>query len=94
MVHGDLTTSNFMIDSKRGLMFVIDFGLAQVSLLEEDFAVDLYVLERAMVSTHPNSENLFLEVLRHYSAHWSGGTAVVKRLNEVRQRGRKKIAFG
>ena len=35
---------------------LIDFGLSSASNLAEDKAVDLYVLERAFVSTHPNSE--------------------------------------
>ena len=37
---------------------LIDFGLGSVSSSEEDMAVDLYVLERAFVSTHPRSEGL------------------------------------
>lgn len=37
---------------------VIDFGLSYNSSLAEDKAVDLYVLERAFLSTHPNSESL------------------------------------
>lgn len=38
---------------------LIDFGLSYVSALAEDKAVDLYVLERAFTSTHPDSEPLF-----------------------------------
>jgi len=34
---------------------MIDFGLSYSSTLPEDMAVDLYVLERAFLSTHPNS---------------------------------------
>ena len=38
---------------------LIDFGLSYISRnAEEDKAVDLYVLERAFLSTHPNSEQL------------------------------------
>ena len=37
---------------------VIDFGLASSQPLPEDKAVDLYVLERAFISTHPNSQPL------------------------------------
>jgi tRNA A-37 threonylcarbamoyl transferase component Bud32 len=37
---------------------MIDFGLSYNSSLAEDKAVDLYVLERAFLSTHPNSEKL------------------------------------
>lgn len=36
----------------------IDFGLGYTKPLAEDKAVDLYVLERAFVSTHPNSQPL------------------------------------
>jgi tRNA A-37 threonylcarbamoyl transferase component Bud32 len=36
----------------------IDFGLSYNSSLAEDKAVDLYVLERAFLSTHPSSEVL------------------------------------
>jgi TP53 regulating kinase-like protein len=59
LVHGDLTTSNIMLrqsDSQKIVM--IDFGLSYFSTLVEDKAVDLYVMERAFLSTHPNSENL------------------------------------
>lgn len=59
MVHGDLTTSNIMLrDGNAGKIVMIDFGLSYISTLVEDKAVDLYVMERAFLSTHPNSENL------------------------------------
>jgi TP53 regulating kinase and related kinases len=45
---------------------LIDFGLAYTSTLVEDKAVDLYVLERAFSSTHPESEPLFGSVLDGY----------------------------
>lgn len=45
---------------------LIDFGLAYTSALVEDKAVDLYVLERAFASTHPDSEPLFASVLKAY----------------------------
>ena len=41
------------------MQVLIDFGLSFISALAEDKAVDLYVLERAFASTHPNSEPLF-----------------------------------
>ena len=43
MLHGDLTTSNMMIQS-NGSLVLIDFGLARVSSNPEELAVDLYVL--------------------------------------------------
>lgn len=45
------------IDSKA---VIIDFGLAMISTQIDDKAVDLFVLERAFISTHPGSENLVL----------------------------------
>ena len=46
---------------------LIDFGLSYISSLVEDKAVDLYVLERAFSSTHPDSEPLFASVLNAYA---------------------------
>ena len=51
-VHGDLTTSNVMVCGGGGVV-LIDFGLSGVSSSAEDKAVDLYVLERAILSRHP-----------------------------------------
>ncbi|KAI8801993.1 kinase-like domain-containing protein, partial [Cladochytrium replicatum] len=58
VIHGDLTTSNMMVRSTSNNLVIIDFGLSFVSTLQEDKAVDLYVLERALSSTHPGSEKL------------------------------------
>ena len=57
VIHGDLTTSNMLLRSTAPPSIVlIDFGLSYVSSLVEDKAVDLYVLERALASTHPEAE--------------------------------------
>jgi TP53 regulating kinase-like protein len=48
--------------------FFIDFGLSySKSGQVEDFAVDLYVLEKAFISTHPNLENHFTKLLISYA---------------------------
>jgi len=78
----------------EGEVVLIDFGLTQQSLQEEDRAVDLYVLERAFGSTHPKTEGLFAEVLKGYGESYKGGKSTLKRLEEVRMRGRKKIMIG
>lgn len=41
---------------------LIDFGLSSTAQFPEHFAVDLYVLERAFASTHPQSEGLYAGV--------------------------------
>ena len=43
---------------------LIDFGLSMISTMIDDKAVDLYVLERAFISTHPGSENLVSDLDR------------------------------
>ncbi|KAL5500992.1 BUD32 [Sanghuangporus vaninii] len=107
VIHGDLTTSNMMLrnrpqhlrppdESKSSAEIVlIDFGLSFISALAEDKAVDLYVLERAFASTHPDSEPLFNLVLKTYAAESEKSWVPVSRkLDEVRLRGRKRSMVG
>ncbi|PIA16137.1 kinase-like protein [Coemansia reversa NRRL 1564] len=91
IIHGDLTTSNMIINDEQPVL--IDFGLSQISPSAEDKAVDLYVLERAFISTHPDSEPLFARVLQTYHCDDAAG-AVLRRLEAVRQRGRKRDMSG
>ncbi|KAK4970483.1 hypothetical protein LTR28_000062 [Elasticomyces elasticus] len=77
-----------------GTITLIDFGLAAQSSQEEDRAVDLYVLERAFGSTHPEVEHLFPEVLKAYGESYKGAKVVLRRLEDVRMRGRKKSMIG
>lgn len=94
VVHGDLTTSNMIYNSNSRSLTLIDFGLSFVSGLAEDKGVDLYVLERAFLSTHPNSEQLFQVLLDSYSAASKNSKAVINKLDEVRMRGRKRTMVG
>ncbi|KIV97920.1 hypothetical protein PV10_01621 [Exophiala mesophila] len=81
-----------------GEIVLIDFGLATQSTQEEDRAVDLYVLERAFGSTHPRQEHWFdTEVLQSqdgYRGSFKGANVVLKRLEDVRLRGRKRSMLG
>jgi TP53 regulating kinase-like protein len=80
-----------------GDIILIDFGLASQILrqnVEEDKAVDLYVLERAFAATHPSAESLFQEVLRAYGESYKDAKRVLKRLADVRLRGRKRTMIG
>ena len=82
----------------------IDFGLSHPSTLDEDKAVDLYVLERAFTSAHaedvgaattaePNAMfKVFLEGYKSVNA--KSALKVIKRLNGVRMRGRKRTMVG
>lgn len=80
--------------SLDGEVVLIDFGLAAQSVQDEDKAVDLYVLERAFGSTHPELEEEFKMVLEAYGKSHKGARVVLKKLEEVRMRGRKKSMIG
>lgn len=82
------------IHNTEGDVVLIDFGLAVQSVQEEDKAVDLYVLERAFASTHPEVEEDFTHLLQAYGESYKGGKIVLKRLEDVRMRGRKKSMLG
>lgn len=93
IIHGDLTTSNFIIVNSNDLI-PIDFGLSSFSTTAEDRAVDLYVLERAFLSTHVNAD--FNRILVTYSNEMGQtvGESILKKLDEVRMRGRKRSMVG
>lgn len=101
MIHGDLTSSNILLQDQDPVL--IDFGLSSYSGLAEDKAVDLYVLERAIVSTHSvHSEKYNQWLLEGYEqSHKDSGKAAtrkyvdtLKKLGEVRLRGRKRSMLG
>ena len=83
-----------------GEVVLIDFGLAQQTTHDEERAVDLYVLERAFGSTHPRQESMFdQEVLKNGYAKvdqtgFTAAKVVLKRLEDVRMRGRKRSMVG
>lgn len=103
MVHGDLTTSNIILH--RGAACLIDFGLSSYSTLAEDKAVDLYVMERAVLSTHSiHAEKYNLWLLEGYQEEQCRTLASVggkkkhsetkRKLDDVRLRGRKRSMLG
>lgn len=102
IIHGDLTTSNVMLRSptqnKDGALrlVLIDFGLARNSTSAEERAVDLYVLERALISTHPTLPDSFWSTLMQHYLENAGDKKehTMSRLEQVRQRGRKRECFG
>ncbi|MBI2106574.1 Kae1-associated serine/threonine protein kinase [Candidatus Woesearchaeota archaeon] len=87
IIHGDLTTSNMILNKDK--LFLFDFGLGFESLRIEDKAVDLHLLKQAFESKHYlHSEKAFDNVLRGYSA--KGDKNVIERLKKVEGRGRYK----
>jgi len=92
--HGPANGHNAADALLDGDVVLIDFGLASQSTHEEDRAVDLYVLERAFGSTHPKAEVLFSAVLDAYRETFKAAPAVLRRLEDVRLRGRKRSMIG
>lgn len=104
IVHGDLTSSNIVLaDQETHKPSLIDFGLSSYSELPEDRAVDLYVLERALKSTHPVFAEKYSEWILdgYHDVHLEDGRSgarkyadTIARFKEVRMRGRKRTMEG
>lgn len=75
IIHGDLTTSNilmrFLINDKSTNfnnyeLVLIDFGLTQITQKPKEKGVDLYVLERAIRSTHHSIDFIMDKIIEGY----------------------------
>ena len=115
VIHGDLTTSNFLLRESDGEAVAIDFGLSQVvsgnqgkkrkagdgggggggnGNKSEMYAVDLYVLLRALETSHRNGAAMAMKVQQVYKEESREGDRTVHKVAEVRARGRKRECFG
>uniref|UniRef100_A0A915BFL7 non-specific serine/threonine protein kinase n=2 Tax=Parascaris univalens TaxID=6257 RepID=A0A915BFL7_PARUN len=96
IMHGDLTSSNVLLrngDPKH--IVLLDFGLSEGNATTESKGVDLYVLERAINSTHADTEFFFESILQGYKEYNEKQfNAVFKKLEEIRLRGRKRDMVG
>ncbi len=90
IVHGDLTTSNMLVDSS-GTLFLVDFGLGDRTIELEAQGVDLHLLHQALQSTHYQFANLcFTSILKGYTniAGSEVAEAVLAKTREIEKRGR------
>lgn len=110
IIHGDLTTSNMLLVEKDPTnsvndskwlnyenvdLVMIDFGLSYIDSSTEDKGVDLYVLERALISTHNDYPVLFSKIFEAYkSSSKSNIKEIVNKYEDVRARGRKRTMVG
>ena len=91
LIHGDLTTSNMIQHAETGRINIIDFGLSSFSDKVEDKAVDLFLLERALESTHYQLyPEIFERVIEGYKGSYPEAMKVLKRFEAVKGRGRNK----
>lgn len=88
IIHADLTTSNMILDKEINF---IDFGLSFFSTKEEDKAVDLHLLDRALESKHHEIyDECIKAVLEGYKEAYPDAEKVLNRLEKVQLRGRNK----
>ncbi|MCE4620300.1 MAG: Kae1-associated kinase Bud32 [Desulfurococcales archaeon] len=59
IVHGDPTTSNYII--KNNNFYLIDYGLSEFSDKLEDRAVDIHLFRRAALATHAKYADVLVE---------------------------------
>lgn len=94
LIHGDLTTSNMIMRDGTNQLVLIDFGLSFTSTIPEDKAVDLYVLERALLSMHSSCGNVMDRILAAYRKSSKQWSSTMNKLVQVRLRGRKRTMLG
>jgi len=90
VIHGDLTTSNIIVNGE-GKIFLVDFGLGEKNSEVEARGVDLHLMKRALQSTHYQfAEECFEAVMSGYAAVLGAEDAgkVFEKIREIEQRGR------
>ena len=90
LIHGDLTTSNMILDSQSKI-FLVDFGLGEKNVELEAKGVDLHLLKRALQSTHFSIwENCFKDTLAGYRVVIGVELTekVCEKISEIEKRGR------
>ena len=90
VIHGDLTTSN-MIMNARGKVFFVDFGLGEKSEELEARGVDLHLMKRALESTHYQfAESCYKSVIDGYGSLLSSKELqnILGKIKEIERRGR------
>ena len=80
IVHGDFTPANILVD--KNSISIIDFGLADISQMIEDKAVDLLLMKRAI------SNQQYTAFLVAYRKGYNKAPEVIKRLEKIERRGR------
>ncbi|MCL7382983.1 MAG: Kae1-associated kinase Bud32 [Thaumarchaeota archaeon] len=90
ITHGDLTTSNILIDSS-GKLYFVDFGLSIFTNELEDLAVDIHLLDRSLESGHFSVREVFMNsFLRGYAEIMGENFTrdLISKIREIRMRGR------
>lgn len=86
IAHGDPTTSNIIVSG--GEPVFIDFSMGSFPADGEAVGADICLLERAFLSAHPGKESLYEAMMREYMAVSEDGESVMRKVREIRARGR------
>jgi TP53 regulating kinase-like protein len=90
IVHGDLTTSNMILDG-NGTVYFVDFGLGEKTAELEARAVDLHLMKRALQSTHFKfADECLRSVFKGYASIVGAESTkkVAEKIGEIEGRGR------
>lgn len=92
IIHGDLTTSNLILNKKSEVYF-IDFGLGFHSSRAEDKAVDLHLIKQALEAKHSTIwEESFKELIKGYKSS-KNQKQTLAQFDKVERRGRYKANY-
>ncbi len=94
IIHGDLTTSNIILDHENKVWF-IDFGLGFHSERLEDKAVDLHLIKQALEAKHFTSWKEYWKAIEtgYKKINKSHSKETLQRLKKVESRGRYKDKY-
>lgn len=84
--HGDLTTSNMILEGDE--VCLIDFSMGCANAELEDIGVDMRLLERAFSSAHVGLETSFDVLMETYYANIKNAKQVAKKLTDIKNRAR------
>lgn len=90
IVHGDLTTSNMILNSEDKIFFV-DFGLGEKIAELESRGVDLHLMKRTLQSTHFSfAQECFASAMKGYSSVVGAEATkeILDKIREIEKRGR------
>jgi TP53 regulating kinase-like protein len=87
IIHGDLTTSNFIVNKK---LVLLDFGLSYYSERTEDMATDVRLIKEVFTSAHISVKKVFPRFVEGYASVTGKKRTnkILENVKEIEQRGR------
>lgn len=86
MTHGDLTTSNMILE--RGRVWFIDLSLGAKAASLEEMGVDMHLLREAFQSAHSEMMYAYDIIADTYVREFPRGHEVLLKVKEIEERGR------